>query len=398
MTLRTRAPHRRQRWSALAVVVTILMGLTATTALAAPPGISLEQCRNGSATAPSNCTSPGATNATGWVNGNVGASQGHLLEGYSIPYRAIMTNLPIGTTVNVTLGYDIKHSGSHALDYLTQYDRLEPHSFFMHAAEMVDPTSGVNGLSATTDTEPILAPSNLPAAPLAGFNALAANKRVMTIFGGTIVDGSFMYVEEGDLAASQSEARVSFSFIADSTTAVLAWGGHIARGDQWNGLSASEISGSPYHMRVKAWTLNNVGNQDRSLSAGAVFIEESQITTQPNASLTFSATLSDSATVTGASPTGTVTFKLWSTKTGDPAVCSGELYSEVVNVAADGTAATDGDGSPSMGNIVSPTSSTTYYWTAEYSGDGNNSESVSPCGAESVTVNPPSFSTVPAQP
>jgi hypothetical protein len=68
-----------------------------------------------------------------------------------------------------------------------------------------------------------------------------------------------------------------------------------------------------------------------------------------------------------------------------------------VNVAADGTAATDGDGSPSMGNIVSPSTSTTYYWTADYSGDGENSESTSPCGAESVTVNPPSFSTVPAQ-
>jgi hypothetical protein len=50
-----------------------------------------------------------------------------------------------------------------------------------------------------------------------------------------------------------------------------------------------------------------------------------------------------------------------------------------------------------MGNIVSPSTSTTYYWTADYSGDGENSESTSPCGAESVTVNPPSFSTVPAQ-
>src|SRR5690606_9237608 len=35
-------------------------------------------------------------------------------------------------------------------------------------------------------------------------------------------------------------------------------------------LSAGGITGSPYHMRLITWNLNNLGNQDRSLKASAV--------------------------------------------------------------------------------------------------------------------------------
>jgi len=88
--------------------------------LAAPPAVSLEQCRNGAASTPNDCLALGGS--SGWVSGNVGAQQGHLAEGYSIPYRAILTDLPAATEVTLVLGYDIKHSGAHALDYLTHYD------------------------------------------------------------------------------------------------------------------------------------------------------------------------------------------------------------------------------------------------------------------------------------
>ena len=47
---------------------------------------------------------------------------------------------------------------------------------------------------------------------------------------------------------------------------------HIARGDDWgSGTSASAINGAPYHMRQIDWNLNNLGNQDMALNAGAVF-------------------------------------------------------------------------------------------------------------------------------
>jgi uncharacterized repeat protein (TIGR01451 family) len=243
-----------------------------TTFTDAPPKINLDQCRNGPAATPNDCVELGGS--MGWVNGNAGATQAHYIEGYSVPYRAVMTDLPTATSITVVLGYDITHSGKHAIDYLTHYERLEPHAGFGHPAETVTPTSGVSGVSATTTTFPIPAPSSA-GSPVAGqpttsFNALPATERVMTLFGGTITGVS--YVSEGSLTASQSETTISITFTVSSATAVLAWGGHIAKASDWgNGNSASGIDGSPYHMRLIDWTLGNLGNQDRSLAAGAVF-------------------------------------------------------------------------------------------------------------------------------
>ena len=253
----------------LATIGLIAMIMPIGIALAAPPGIALGQCRNGSASAPNNCVDLGGS--SGWVNGNVGATQGHLIEGYSIPYRAVITNAPTATSITVVLGYDIKHSSANAIDYLTHYDRLLPHGFFGHPVETIDPISGTSAPSTFT-TFAIPAPSNA-GSPVAGqpttsFNGLPAAERLMTLYGGTIT--AMAYVSQGSLTAAQSETQISVTFTLSSANAVLAWGGHIGRGDEWNGASASAISGSPYHMRLKAWNIGNVGNQDRSLSAGAV--------------------------------------------------------------------------------------------------------------------------------
>jgi hypothetical protein len=196
-----------------------------------------------------------------------------MVEGYSIPYRAVMTSLPVGTPITLILGYDIKHSGANAIDYLTHYDRLLPHGFFGHAPEVINPVGNFPELNAIAPTTiPIKAPADtnspVPGQPTASFNALPANEKVMTLWGGTLTN--FDYATQGDLTAASAETTIAVSFTPTSATAVLAWGGHIARGDQWNGASAGAISGSPYHMRTKTWNLNNLGNQDRSLSAAAV--------------------------------------------------------------------------------------------------------------------------------
>ena len=270
-----RSPFAPGRFStrfavAVATFAVLVSMMPVATVLAAKAAVSLEQCRNGAASGPNNCEALGGS--SGWVNGNVGGSQGHLLEGYSIPYRAIMTDIPTGSSITLVLGYDIKHGGVNALDYLTHYQRLLPHGVFGHAAETVDPWDGVNGLSGTITTFAIPTPdtanSPVPGQPATSFGLLPATERVMTLNGGTIANVA--YTSQGDLTASQSETRIAITFTADSSTAVLAWGGHIARGDEWNGASASAISGSPYHMRAKGWNLGNVGNQDRSLSADAV--------------------------------------------------------------------------------------------------------------------------------
>jgi len=236
---------------------------------AAPPAANLDQTRNGEASSP---VDPGS-----WVNGNLGAQQSHYIEGYSVPYRAVLTNLPTGVPITITLEYDVKHSGAHALDYLTHYNRLEPHVVFGHDAEELDPLIGVSGVAALTTTFPIPAPSSagspVPNEPTNSFNALPASERLMTLFGGTI--SAMAYVAQGDLNASNSPTSITVTFTATNPTAVLAWGGHIGSRLDWGfdgdtPRSAGGISGSPYHMRLIDWTLNNLGNQDRSLSAAAV--------------------------------------------------------------------------------------------------------------------------------
>jgi hypothetical protein len=233
----------------------------------------LDQYRNGSASSP-------VVTGDNWVNGNAGASNSHYVEGMSIPYRCVMTGLPTGTPITITFGYDVRHNNHMAIDYLTHYDRLQPHTIFGHAAEPLNPVAGT-GLSSlvfTTFTIPP-APVNMligfDLEPQTSYNALSAGEKLMTLYNGTITNIVYN-LPYADLTAGQSEQQISITFTANGPTAVFAWGGHIGSRLDWeydiNGdpLSAGGISGSPYHMRLIGWTLNNLGNQDRSLSAAAV--------------------------------------------------------------------------------------------------------------------------------
>ncbi|MEO6462092.1 MAG: hypothetical protein ABIP29_03365, partial [Candidatus Eisenbacteria bacterium] len=251
----------------------------------AAPSASLEQVRNGAATA---TTTPTPT----WGSGNAGASNSHYLESHSIAYRAVMDQLPTdGTVVEIVLAYNVKRSGSYALDYLTHYQRLLPHVLFGHREpEVFDPLAGVAGVGPTVTTAPIpLVTRNLvidpdgaesePAAaqPVTNMSALPAAERAMTLFGGTLLDVT--YVSEGDVGLSvrSSETLVKVRFTADSPRAVLAWGGHIASRWDWgfnadgSPRSAGGISGSSYHMQLVNWSLGSLGNQDRSMSTDAVY-------------------------------------------------------------------------------------------------------------------------------
>jgi len=256
-------------------VLSFTLALTAAS-FAAPPAANLDQLRNGAAGSP--------IDPANWVNGNIGKMTGHYVESYSIAYRAVMTNLPDdGTVITLVIGYDIKHSDKHAIDYLTHYDRIDDPSHmgvFGHPPETIDPTIGVTGVSgAPTHTFTIPAPSSVgspvPGQPTDSYNALPAAEVLMSIWNGTISD--IQYVTQGDLGAKKSETRIQVTFTVTAPTAVLAWGGHIAWREEWgytpdgDPKSAGGISGSPYHMRLIDWNLNNLGNQDRSLSAVAVY-------------------------------------------------------------------------------------------------------------------------------
>ena len=261
------------------------------------PSASLEQVRNGSADTPKDGV---------FQNGNLGSTQSHFAEGYSVPYRAVLSNLPAGTAVTLYLEFDIKHGGKHALDYLTNYNRLEPHSPkpFSHPAELIDPLSGTSlsshfSYNSPTDDAEIPQPISSKLVPGFGYQPLDSYNFIPSegirmeiwnaLFDETGSPDDTDYsptainytTPAGDLNASNSSQGVEVKFvvggaIGTTQTVVLAWGGHIGNRYDWgfdsNGEpnSAGGISGSPYHMRLIGWNLGNLGQQDRSLKADAV--------------------------------------------------------------------------------------------------------------------------------
>jgi hypothetical protein len=103
---------------------------------------------------------------------------------------------------------------------------------------------------------------------------------------------------------------------------------------------------------------------------------------QPAGTTAQSYVLFDSLTVSnlrvGASTPGTLTFRLWSTKTAD--VCSDQVGADVavLNITA--------NVKYTMATGISVTNAGTYYWTVQYSGDEYNLGFTTVCGSESTTI------------
>ncbi len=248
----------------------------------AAPSANLDQTRNGKFNDPEN---PVGID----VNGNAGFQNSHYLEGHSIPYRCVMSDLPANTQITIRLGFDIRHSSRNAIDYLTGFQLLDPHTQFGHPPEEVNPTVGTSLFEEppTPDSELTIATPNATI-PANSFNKLPtqtlrdASKRKMSLWGGTL--NSITYVDNtaswnAKLGQSISQIQIDATFTTGSgSVAILSWAGHIASRADWgfdaSGIpnSAGGISGSPYHMALISWSLDNIGQQDRSLKADAVII------------------------------------------------------------------------------------------------------------------------------
>ena len=248
------------------------------------PTADLEQFRNGSFTSP---TDPGT-----WTTGNNGSSNSHYAEAMSAPYRVVMNNLAPNSEVMLILEYDVQHSGKLALDYLTSYDRIEPHvATFGHTKEEINPTVGTPLFQTPPESPsdlgsipiPVLANSPVAGQPQTSFNTIAgAGQAQMAIWNGAInaIDYLGGMPDLSDPSNQSQQIQVSFTSGSDpSKTVILAWGGHLASRNDWgfdeNGqpMSAGGISGSPYHMRLISWNFGNLGNQDLSLSIELVSAE-----------------------------------------------------------------------------------------------------------------------------
>src|SRR6266498_3097291 len=106
-------------------VITLLMIFSllatfASAAFAANQSANLDQCANDPTPSPSSdgCNS----NASQWVNGNLGASKSVYVEGDSIPYRLRFDNLSLASHT-VVIEWDTTKSDKHAIDYLTTFNR-----------------------------------------------------------------------------------------------------------------------------------------------------------------------------------------------------------------------------------------------------------------------------------
>ncbi|MES1225006.1 MAG: SprB repeat-containing protein, partial [Bacteroidota bacterium] len=248
----------------LLLLVTLL--LVTVTEVNAQSG-NLDQARNGSAGSP--------LNPVQWVNGNAGSSNSHYLESLSIPYRMVVTGLTAGSHT-VDIEWDVKQSGTYAIDYITHFNRLQPHTQFQHTAEVINPLLGLTGINPTPTTFAIPVPASNKAVTCSGFLqprtsflALPVNEKVMTMYNGTAIT-NMQYLNAVDITGSTCTQKLRITFTTTNATVVFAWGGHIAAAADWcPGNSASSINGSPYHMRLVAVD-GSGGNQDRSLSAAAI--------------------------------------------------------------------------------------------------------------------------------
>ncbi len=217
----------------------------------ANPSASLDQCANDPV--PSSNTDGCSAAASDWVNGNLGASKAVYLEGDSIPYRMTFGSLSLSSHT-VTIEWDTTKSGTHALDYLTTFNRT---------VATANPCLGVSPCNSPT-TFPIPAD---PQVTGAGVTPAAGN---FTFYGGTITSVSSYTYADGPGFVGDKSARITLTFTATQANPVLAWGGHISSRHDWgSGNSAINISGSPYHTRLIDLD-GSGGNQDRSLSAEAV--------------------------------------------------------------------------------------------------------------------------------
>jgi hypothetical protein len=323
----------------------------------------IDQIRNGPASNPQKWFYDDFDNPS-WVNGNAGASTAHYVEGMSIGYRSLLTGLIVDHQYSYVIEYDTKHSSKHAIDYLTYYQRLEPHSPFGHTAEIINPrifeegnVEYLIGLSGGTNPTQFLIPApsttGTPVAgqPLASYDALSGPEKQMTAFNAVL--DNVEYVAQGNLSLAQTSTSVRITFTAKKDSVVLTWGGHIASRLDWlfvGGVprSAGGISGSPYHMRHLSMRDEtddediSLGNQDRSLSAAAV-IPPPLCPTVPSQTICAGGSF---GTFTISNPDATTTYT-WSFGTNT----AGAAFSGGVNTGTSVTIVKSGGGSFTGGSF-----------------------------------------------
>jgi hypothetical protein len=282
-----------------------------------------DQCRQGGVSNPQTWVQCKLQSANlGWGNGNAGGSNAHYLEGESISYRINVSGTGMaGHKVRLVVGYETTKGEKRALDFLTSINRWQTPE--TNAADTPDlPCDGVSGCvntpifaaippppsnimvdpTKTTTTGFDLAPCIGGATgvlqPVTSFNALPASQRQMGFYGvADIPTISYVGIATDWSGISDQTQKVQIEFTPSSDVTVIAFGAHIASFQDWGCsgvlMSASGISGSPYHLHTyelaidgndngtytDAGETQNIGNQDLQLATSAVVTTPAPTTT-----------------------------------------------------------------------------------------------------------------------
>ena len=306
---RIRLPGRMGMGIALFLALTFLY---VSVALAAAANI--DQCANGSVATPVACAGSGS-GSSGWVHGDVNASKAHWKEGDSLPYRMKLSGITSGTWT-LQIGWDITKGGTHAIDYLTSFDRTETLAMGNNPCDTV----GCD----LTNFDTFAIPDDPTGPQHCGLPGRTQIAGVFTIFGatGTTVDitGVSAYGFTSGCPTGDSHNTIQIQFTSTDPNPVIAWAGHIANQVDWGeGNSAAGITGSPYHTNLEGMCSGSPnpctdgGAQDRALAAAAVSFVSMTTQRNPNTAIPPGGNVSDTATLTGhnagtSSPTGTVVF------------------------------------------------------------------------------------------
>lgn len=242
----TNGRSRRLLCAAILGLAGLCSGTSPSVAAAGPKG-DLDQCANGKTSAPVVCS------GDAWLNGNLHANNSRYAEGQSVPFRLVLGGLIAGQTYTVDLEFDTVHGNAHAYDYVTSYDRTET---------TADPCGDVLSAAvcvAGPATTPIVRDDQLPST--IGTEA----GQVISVWNGTSPTFAYGTRQGHGVAGANKSNAFRVTFVAAAADAVVAWGGHAALAAEWSPEpTASTLSGSQYHMRLKAVD-GKGGNQDRSL-------------------------------------------------------------------------------------------------------------------------------------
>jgi len=217
-------------------------------------GVDFQQLSNGPSDAP--------YSQPYWDNGVLESNHAHYREDWSIPMRAVLSKMPIGEEVSITISLCIKFHGVYGLDYFTG-DNMGDHSFLGHDAEAIDHLYGLTETYSDTDYHEIPSPE-VRNSPLAGipetrYDMLDADKKLMTIYNGDITN--IQYVDVPDLGKGKNaylKLKVTFKVLRPNV--VIAFGAHVATRRDWGYVdgesrTGTDFKGIPYRANIDGWSL-----------------------------------------------------------------------------------------------------------------------------------------------